>query len=203
MIMVPGIDVSHYNGVIDWHKVAQSGVKFAYIKCTDGATFHDPMFVKNREGARWAGLKVGSYHFLRPGVGAGQLNGFLSQICGATDDLPPCLDVEIPSESLPVIECAQRIADELKRIPVIYTNAATATKLVDPLLAAYPLWLALYQSISGNPALVPGDWKVWTFWQHTDKGTVAGIEGNVDLDWFNGDEAEFAHFVETSKTLPT
>jgi len=201
--MVAGIDVSHYNGVIDWQKVAGSGVKFAYIKCTDGATFQDPMFVKNRVAARLAGLKVGSYHFLRPGVTAGQLNGFLSRICGATDDLPPCLDVELPGP-LPVLECAQRIAQELKRVPLIYTNHEIGRNLPSG-VDVYPLWIAAYKETDSDhelPNILP-PWEDWAFWQYADKGSVAGIEGSVDLDWFNGDAAEFAHFVETSKALPT
>jgi lysozyme len=198
--MIPGIDVSHYNGVIDWKQVAESGVKFAYIKCTDGPAWTDPMFVKNREGARLAGLKVGSYHFLRPGVTADQLNGFLSMICARTDDLPPCLDVELPG-SLPVLECAQRIVDELGRVPVIYTDSVIGQSV--PIDAGvYPLWMADY-ALTGVAPRIPLPWFVWTFWQRTDKGAVPGIIGNVDLDWFNGDEAEFENFLEDSKGLPT
>lgn len=202
--MVSGIDVSHYNGVIDWQKVAQSGVKFAYIKCTDGPTFLDPQWAFNTTRAQLAGVKIGSYHFLRPGVKADQLNTFIhmQRVVNVLtpDDLPPCLDVEIPGE-LPVFECAQRIVDELKRFPVIYTNPATGVWLPD--VEKYPLWIADYGEVLSPTPVVVEPWAVWAFWQHTDKGTVPGIEGNVDLDWFNGDQAEFELFLEQSKGLPT
>jgi len=197
--MVPGIDVSHYNGVIDWAKVADSGVKFAYIKCTDGPTWEDPRWGFNTVGARRAGIKIGSYHFLRRGVTGDQLTQFIDKLNTLVpDDLPPCLDVELPGE-LPVLECAQRIADELKRVPVIYTNRATAIGLPTE-VSAYPLWLADWGSsgIDGTPP-----WPVWTFWQYTDKGTVPGISGDIDLDWFNGDDTAFAQFIEESKGLTT
>lgn len=206
--MIPGIDVSHYNGVIDWKQVAESGVKFAYIKCTDGAMWSDPMWGKNCFDARKAGIKIGSYHFLRSGATADQITIFLGlqRADDIPDDLPPCLDVELPG-SLPVLECAQRIMDELKRVPVIYTNLATAESLNPDEMSAYPLWIAEYAG--GAQPHLPQAWPVWTFWQHTDKGIVPGIPGiagpsnwrsgyRVDLDWFNGDAADFEKFLADS-----
>lgn len=197
--MIPGIDVSHYNGAIDWAKVAESGVKFAYIKCTDGSTWEDERWGVNTVGARKAGLKIGSYHFLRAGVTADQITKFIGKLSTPVpDDLPPCLDVELPGP-LPVLECAQRIARELKRVPVIYTNPTIGESLNPDELCVYPLWIAEY---APEPRL-PQAWDRWTFWQHTDKGTVPGIEGNVDRDWFNGEDAEFEKFLAESKILPT
>ena len=211
--MVSGIDVSHYQGVIDWPKAAESGVKFAYIKFTDGATWVDPKWMENRIAARSAGVKVGSYHFLRPGIAADQLDKFIAglkadyttdstgKLVWHPDDLPPCLDVELPG-SLPVLECAQRIAQELKRVAVIYTNPTIGGEayLRQPELVSYPLWMAEYDV--DKPRTITA-WQTWTFWQHSDIGKVPGITRNVDLDWFNGDQAEFDRFLEESKALPT
>jgi lysozyme len=198
--MIPGIDVSHYNGVIDWKQVAASGVKFAYIKCTDGPT-KDPRWAINSGVAGGEGLKIGSYHFLRPGT-ADQLTKFIELYKrDPTDDLPPCLDVELIGE-LPVLECAQRIVDELKRVPVIYTNHSVGS-LLPKNAGAYPLWLAEYLEWEDRAEILPDPWNVWTFWQHTDKGSIPGIVGNVDLDWFNGDQEEFDLWLEQVKGLPT
>jgi lysozyme len=201
--MIPGIDVSHYNGEIDWAQVAAGGVKFAYIKCTDGAFWVDPMYEQNVAGARAAGLKIGSYHFLRSGITSDQLSRFLDRQkakaqAGNIDDLPPCLDVELTG-SLPVQQCVSRIVDELNRVPMIYTNPDIGESLNPDELCVYPLWLADY---APEPHL-PQTWDRWTFWQYTNKGTVPGINGAVDLDWFNGNQSEFEQFIETSKTLPT
>src|ERR1700677_3355012 len=93
---VPGIDVSHYQGDIDWHAVAASGVKFAYIKATEGAAYIDPSFAQNVVGAQAAGVLVGVYHFLTAGDWLAQASNFLetarAQLSGPI--LPSALDIE-------------------------------------------------------------------------------------------------------------
>jgi lysozyme len=92
---VQGIDVSHYQGVVDWQQVAQNGMAFAFAKATEGITYVDPQLAANWDGIRVAGLVRGAYHFFEPNDDAAQqAQHFLSTVQLQPGDLPPVLDVE-------------------------------------------------------------------------------------------------------------
>lgn len=193
-----GIDVSNHQGEIDWSAVvAHCGIKFAFIKASEGGTYQDKFYARNVSLARAAGLLTGPYHFFRPrGPVSLQVENFLNVLNSAeTTDLPPVLDLETPGEwgqftvsqrvEL-VTEFLTSVKSKLGRSPIIYMSAsfsrdvlAEASMLID-----YKLWVAHYTT--APEPWVPAPWANWTFWQHTDKGTINGIKGNVDLDWFNG-----------------
>lgn len=192
-----GIDVSHHQGQIDWRKVHQSGIKFAFIKTTEGLTLKDSMFHTNWSGARAQKLLCGAYHFFRPQFDPeSQAQHFLDVLDFDHGELPPTLDVEVNAEVSPddLIARAQRwlevVETELGCQAILYTGSSfwRTTLKNSNVFAEHPLWIAHYTS-APNP-IVPSAWPRWTFWQYSQTGKVEGIAGNVDLNKFNGTMAE-------------
>lgn len=183
-----GIDVSHHQGVIDWTEVAASGVQFAFVKVSDGLHFRDPLGASNLSGARLAGVRVGAYHYLRLGDGAEQADAFLAAYARAPNDLPPVLDLEddVLASAAPRIALAwlRKVEERIGVRPIVYTFPGFARWIAKaPELAAYPLWIAHWGVAS---PIVPAPWKAWTIWQHSRKGRVPGIRGDVDLNRARG-----------------
>ena len=198
---LPGIDVSHWQGAIDWDGVAGDGVEFAFIKATEGGDYTDPRFAANWAGARQAGVVRGAYHFFRPQTDAmAQAAHFLRTVPLAPGDLPPVLDVEVTDgRSLDVVAAGvrtwlQEVERATGRRPIIYTRASFWTAQMGGGYGGYPLWVAHYGVASPN---IPSGWSGWTFWQHSDAGRVDGIAGDVDLNWFNGDRDALEAFIAT------
>jgi lysozyme len=196
-----GIDVSHFQQEIDWHQVRRVGISFAFVKASEGTNISDPMFKQNWKDARLAGVLRGAYHFFRPQLDpAAQANFFLEKIGGETGELPPVLDVEVLTAASPaqVVAGARRwleiLEAKLGRKPILYTGSAfwRNTLKNSSEFAQFPLWIAHYTS--GPNPLVPSAWPTWTFWQFSQQGKVAGINGNVDLDVFNGTVTELEAF---------
>ena len=199
-----GIDVSHYQGVIDWPKVAAAGVKFAFIKATDGATVADPMAKTNASGAAAAGLPFGFYHFWRPTDDwRAQADFFLSVIDDAAPlanagVLPSVLDIEVGSlsednqgDALSWVKAAPG------QIAIVYVSPSYARfNLTDPAWIQYPLWSAHYTEL---PQPNTDKWPTWMFWQRQGNGTIPGISTPVDIDWFNGSESDLQKLI----ALPT
>jgi len=194
-----GIDVSHHQGTIDWQKVASTGCAFAYLKATEGATFKDRTFRSNRSRAKASGIITGAYHFFRTSVSVdAQLDNFAAAL-GVVEEgeLPPVIDVEIPSQwtRLSVARRNELIYDFIEGVrsrlgrhinPVIYLSPSFTDDVLenDPGLKDHPLWLAHYTSAS-KPR-VPAPWRIWTFWQWTERGRVDGISAYCDVNRFNG-----------------
>jgi lysozyme len=191
-----GIDVSHFQGTVNWAAVRQAGVAFAFAKATDGLTWVDPQFAANWPAMSAAGVLRGAYHFFEPGDdAAGQADFFLQTVQPAAGDLPPALDVETlggSSASLweGVETWLQTVAAAIGAQPFLYVSPDFADGNQAPAsLAAYPLWVAEYGV--AEPAL-PTGWSNWLIWQRSETGTVAGISGSVDLDLLNGPLAKLA-----------
>ncbi|HEU4730426.1 MAG TPA: GH25 family lysozyme [Kofleriaceae bacterium] len=187
----PGIDVSYHQEAIDWPRVRGAGVRFAFIRLSDGATLRDATFQTNWAGARRAGLVRGAYQFFRPDQSAtAQADLMITAMASREpDDLPPVIDIEIDG-GLPAPEVAaraqawiDRVRDKLGVEPIVYTGGALWRNGGAEPIGAQPLWIAHYTQ--GCPAL-PAPWTQWRFWQHTDRGAIPGIEGPVDLDLFAG-----------------
>jgi lysozyme len=198
--MLRGIDVSHHQGVIDWERVRAAGVAFAYVKTTDGVTFQDPLWRRNRDRGRRAGLAVGGYHYARPNGSpydaAGEATAFAAALGPyQPGDLPPALDLEEHGDLPPreLVAWAVRFLTRLDDLsvlpPVLYTGSAFHTEHLASTheLDRWRLWIAHYTSDRN-----PRSWRSWTLWQHTSKGRVPGIDGAVDLDWLNGDAPALA-----------
>jgi len=182
---LPGIDVSHFQGEVDWGAVAAAGVRFAFIKATEGLDDVDPRFARNWQQSGAAGLLRGAYHFLHPNLDARQQAAhFLSVVTLDDDALPPALDVEVRNGVGPATlsACIETwlgtVEAALGCKPVVYTDPSFWRDNVGADLASYPLWLACY---AATPE-VPASWQRWTFWQHSQSGAVNGIAGAVDLD---------------------
>jgi GH25 family lysozyme M1 (1,4-beta-N-acetylmuramidase) len=190
-----GLDVSHYQQQIDWPRVAGAGKVFAFIKASEGARSPDPRFDENRRGAHSNSIVAGAYHFFRPRVGVDdQVKLFLAGVQALeSGELPPILDLEVPEDwvGIPMPDRISLVVDWLGQVekalgvqPFVYTSDGFMKSVLGgaPELAKYQLWLANYNL---NPS-VPAPWTDWTFWQYTQTGTVDGVNGNVDLDLFNG-----------------
>jgi lysozyme len=195
-----GIDVSMYQCNIDWQRVAASQKKFVFIKATEGASFVDPFFQYNWQSARAVGMIRGAYHYFRPQQPVEQqVSNFVAAVGRLEhNDLPPVLDLEVPEQWAP-IEMSKRVGLVLAWLngvekalgvaPIIYLSPnfvrnVLGTQYAEP-LKRYHLWIANYTN--APEPIVPSPWTAWTFWQHSDKGTVDGITCNVvDLDWFAG-----------------
>jgi GH25 family lysozyme M1 (1,4-beta-N-acetylmuramidase) len=204
MAQPEGVDVSHHNGLIDWQRVRNAGITFAAIKTTEGATVVDAKAQTNLAGCRNAGIVPAMYHFYRHDVDPTvQATHFLQNIgARAAGDLPPVVDVEEPGDGAGPItysktEVVHRIglfSDAVRTAigipPMIYTYPAAWTDVTsnsNAFAASNPLWIASYKT--GAPKLV-GSWATYTLWQYTDHGSVDGIDGPVDRDRFNGDQAD-------------
>ncbi len=183
-----GIDISHYNGDIDFTKVKAAGIQVVYMKATEGTTYVDNYLGTYYSGAKSAGLKTGFYHFL---VGTSspetQAQNFYNNIKDKQSDLKPVLDVE--TDEFDVMDYTLRFINEFKKLSnmdiCIYTYSDFINKL-DNRLAKYSLWEAnWYKSSSDLPSN-----NIWSFRagnQYTDKGTIDGINTQVDLDQFTQD----------------
>jgi len=193
--VVQGIDVSEFQGAINWSAVKAAGKQFAFIRVSDG-TYQDPKFATNWAGAKAAGILRGAYQFFRasddPITIADQ---FLAKIGTLGDgDLPPVLDVEVTDgQSAATIRTRMEqwlahVEQKTGRVPFIYVSPGFWPNLGSPNESHYRLWVANW-GVS-CPSLPAGGWSTWQMWQKADNGTVGGISGAVDLDEFNGSLAQ-------------
>jgi lysozyme len=184
----PGIDVSYYQGDIAWNRVHNAGVQFAFIRVSDGADIFDVKFEANWLGARRAKILRGAYQFFRPEESPiDQANIMVRTLRQhGRGELPPVIDIEVTS-GLPLAVVAQNakiwiehVRSQLGVEPIVYTNPGmwSGSGEAAP-LATQPLWLAHYTEACPR---VPSPWTRWTYWQYTENGRVAGIDGPVDLD---------------------
>lgn len=199
---VRGIDISHYQGKIDWQRLRNANmgsdpVTFVIIKATEGVTMRDDYFNDNFYQARRNGLIRGAYHFLTPYESAKkQAQFFLRQAHLEEGDLPPVLDIEDERKWLAAGKNKaqiQRMAlDWLKVVekhygvkPIIYSSYRFRRDILsDKRFLEYPFWMAHYYVAE------PAKDIEWSFWQHTDCGKLSGIRGSVDCNVFNGTMAD-------------
>jgi lysozyme len=188
-----GIDVSHYQGEIDWAKLKKDeNPDFVIIRATAGKDGKDKRFDKNWKEAGEQKCLRGAYHYYRPDENSTeQANFFIKNVNLNEGDLPPVLDIEKYSRVQSLSSLKAGLLNWLKIVeehydvtPILYTynKFYTSTIIHDNRFDKYPLWIAWY-NINGNPDDVSSN---WVFWQFTDKGRVNGIEGDVDLNVFNG-----------------
>ena len=191
---IHGIDISHYQGVIDWEQLKNAMIKgcpvrFVIIKSTEGSSRLDDNFRENFNQARDYGFIRGVYHFWSNKSSArSQAYYFLDQVHLTDGDLPPVLDIEHkPSDQ--DVEDFQRdvltwlhiVEDKYHVKPIIYTYYKFKEQYLSaPVFDDYPYWIAHYYV---DKVQYKGKWK---FWQHTDAGTLPGIKGYVDFNIYNG-----------------
>ena len=186
---VYGIDVSKYQGDIDWVQVAASGVKFALLRAgsqNSGGPYIDPYFEQNYAGAKAAGIAVGAYIYTYAETEAEQNDEILTilpALEGKTFEYPVFVDVEDKSLTgigkaalTQMVKRYMDILDQKGFVPGWYSYTNYINSYLCPeVLADYPLWVADYRSSLGYT----GNYHIW---QYTSKGTVPGIRGAVDLN---------------------
>ena len=188
---VHGIDISHYQGDINWKMLEQTRqgkfpISFIFMKATEGGDYADDKFVANFDSARAHGFIRGAYHFYNPKTDANkQADFFIQSVKLEPGDLPPVLDIEKKGKDMKKLQ--QDLKVWLRKVeshygvkPIIYASYKFKTRyLNDSVFNSYPYWIAHYYVDSVR---YQGDWK---FWQHTDVGTLPGIDEKVDLNVFN------------------
>ncbi|MFC4494563.1 lysozyme [Streptomyces ovatisporus] len=195
---VEGVDVSSHNGGVPWSTLYKQGVRFAYVKATEGTSYTNPKFAQQYNGSYKSGMIRGSYHFALPSnsSGAAQANYFVSHGGGWSRDgktLPGALDLEYnPYGSACYGKSAKAMVDWISdfaktyrartsRHMVIYTSTTWWKKCTGnstKFSATSPLWIPSWGSSVGS---LPGGWPFQTFWQYTSTGNTVG-----DRNRFNG-----------------
>lgn len=189
--VIRGVDVSVYQGNIDWPRVANAGIKFAFIRESDG--FHqDTKFERNWTEAKAAGVVRGAYQYFRASRdGAEQANAFLSRLTADSGELPLVADVETldgvnrAKLQTELAKWVATVANRTGRAPMIYTAPGLWNGWHMPAsFSEHPLWVAHWTTAT-HPRL-PAGWSDWTFWQYRSDAAVPGIPGRVDADLFRG-----------------
>lgn len=188
---IEGIDVSNYQGTISWKAVANNNsVRFVYMKATEGKAFTDASFKKNWKNAAASGLKTGAYHFFSASSsGEDQARHFIATVPKKKGALPPVIDIEanITKESdfkAQVADFVSLVEKHYGQKPVFYVPPRIFNLLYDD-YSSYPFWVI---SVGSSSHI-----KNWTFLQYSNKGSIVGISGNVDLDKYQGSRWSFSH----------
>ncbi len=182
-VIIRGIDVSRWQGNIDWNAVKSSGIDFAIIKATEGVDYVDPYFVSNMTGAAAAGLHIGAYHFLRAGDAKEQARQFIAAVKPYSPNYPLLCDVEAADLRAlgkdAITDMVVTFCEAVRAAgyhPMIYFNLDWRLNCLDmSRLGAYDLWFARYSNAPGYNDV--------GIWQYSSTQSVPGISGNVDADY--------------------
>lgn len=195
--MIRGVDVSNHQDRVDWARAKKAGVRFAFVKASEGVGFTDPKFRAHVQGAKAAGIKTGAYHFARPDTNSGSTTAaarsdaraeadfFLSLAAPRRGDLLPALDLE--TAGLPpalMVEWTrawlERVRSRIGARPLLYTYPAFWSSLSETTaFRNYPLWIANYEVAA---PVLPRGWKSYTIWQYSSSGSIPGIAGGTDVN---------------------
>jgi lysozyme len=195
---VHGMDVSHYDGTIDWPTAKAAGIDFAFVKATESTSYVDPTFGTNWSGMKAAGVVRGAYHFFRANADPIAQANHVVQTVGPLEegDLPIVLDLETADgqSGSAIADAATKFLDAVTattgHAAIVYASPGFVNGTVGnpSAFAKYTLWVANWGVSCPN---VPAPWTTWSFWQHTDHGTVNGVPASaVDLNTFNGTLAQ-------------
>lgn len=189
---VKGIDISHHNAFPDWYKLEQDGIHFAYLKATEGSDQQDRNYSINYKGSKDSKIKIGSYHFYTfAESGLSQAQNFIRTANCNSGDLLPAIDVEHnrsnPNSSdttfiAKVVRELKILENEIYKYygihPVIYTDKTCYQLYIKNNFDKNPLWFVDLNTAPSNDVL---NWKIW---QYSHKGSLNGIEGHVDLNYY-------------------
>lgn len=182
-----GIDVSHYQGRINWQEVAKdTAIRFVYIKASEGTSEQDEYFKRNAENARKQGIKVGAYHLLTTKSSPEtQFLNFLKTIGDTQTDLIPAIDIEANLiHDSKMIDYAKELSNLMQkhygRKPLIYTSRDVYNRRLHPDFASYYLWISSY---SRRCPQLKGKTHV-NIWQYTERGIINGYPNHIDLNCF-------------------
>jgi lysozyme len=202
---VQGIDISKYQGDIDWQRVSRAGIRFAYLKVSEGGDHVDDRFYQNWSASAAAGIPRGVYHFMYwCRTASEQAVWFTQAVPQDPTQLPPVLDVEwnhasktCPQQTTPA-DAREKIQKMLEimeyhtgKRPIIYTDIAFHRDVLEGHFPGYQFWL---RSVAAEPHQRFED-RPWTFWQYTATGRVPGISGDVDRNAFQGTESDWRRWL--------
>ncbi len=194
--LIRGVDVSTYQGDINWEAFDAQDIRFAFIKATEGSCFADETFEKNAESAEKHGIYVGAYMFYDYSESADkQVEQFIKTVPKKAKRLPPVIDVEnLPLDDLSSFDntikeintIVVRLKETYGKTPIIYANHNTYDTYIATRFSDCPIWISDYSST--EPVLSDG--RNWTFWQYSNRGLLFETKGSerfVDMNLFNGD----------------
>lgn len=202
---IRGVDVSSYQGIIDWKKIEDQGISFAFIKATEGSGFTDEYFADNFKNSAETNIRIGAYHFFSfDSPGKTQAENFIKTVKKRDGMLPPVIDVEYyngnghdpPDEDY----ARQNLNDLISALkkhygmdPIIYATDVTYDRYIKNHFENNDIWI---RSIFKKAELSDG--RKWTFWQYCNRGRLDGyngVEKFIDLNVFNGTEEQFLNYI--------
>lgn len=201
--MVKGVDLSAYQGEVDWKVLSEQGIDFAYIKATEGKDFVDEQFKKNWDASHKTELKVGAYHFLSfDSSGKDQAKNFINNVPASDKNLPPVVDMELygaylttpmEKEKVKVIldDFLKEIENNYKVKPIIYTNQNVYNLYIGTDYKDYKIWIVDLDN--NTPKTLPNG-NEYKFWQYSQRNILEGYKGTekfIDMDLYNGTYNEF------------
>ena len=203
---VRGVDVSEYQGEIDWEKLSNQNIDFAYIKATEGSSYTDERFQYNYQNAITTNLKIGAYHFFSFDSDAiSQSENYIKNVPKDMNLLPPVVDIEFygdKNKNIPDVETTreqlkkllERLEEYYQKKPIIYATNTSYNLYIKDNFEEYKIWI---RDIFSTPNLK--DNRKWTLWQYTNRERLEGYNGEekfIDMNVFNGSYEEFMKLVE-------
>jgi len=201
---VRGIDVSSYQGEIDWETISKNNIQFAFIKATEGSSFVDDNFQVNYQEAKKTNLRIGAYHFFSyDSSGINQAQNYIAIVPKTADMLPPVIDIEFygdKEKNLPqkdkvqkeLNELLQKLQQHYGKKPIIYATQKSYKLFILDDYLDYDIWI---RDVFFTPTLPHG--RKFVFWQYSDKGRLNGFNGKekfIDMNVFIGSQEEFDNY---------
>ena len=209
---IKGVDVSAYQGEIDWNVLSSQNISFAFIKATEGSSFVDQNFAYNFEEAQKTSLAIGAYHFFSyDSDGKTQAENFINTVDPFEGMLPPVIDLEFygdkekyPPDRTDVEKQLKTMLDMLEthygQKPVIYATEKSYELYLSNDYEKYDIWI---RNVILRPEL--SDDRTWTFWQYTNRDRLEGDNGEekyIDVNVFNGSREDYNLYLENNTYRP-
>ena len=204
---VKGVDISSYQGEIDWDILASQNISFAFIKATEGSTFVDENFAYNFEAAQKTPLSVGAYHFFSyDSSGITQAENFINAVIPFEGMLPPVIDVEFYGDKEMNPPAREQVSEQLKAMldllekhynqkPIIYATEKSYELYLTNDYEEYDIWI---RNVISKPKL--SDNREWVFWQYTNRDKLDGYKGKekyIDVNVFNGTIEKYSEYLKS------
>lgn len=190
---IKGIDVSHYQGIINWEKASKT-LSFTIIKATEGSTHSDSKFIYNWIGAEKHRLRRGAYHFFTPtSSGKDQFEYYKKQVHLKHGDLPPIVDVELAEIKVKELNTWIKLATKHYGMkPIVYTYYLYYKLFLEGRIEDCTLWIDFNENFKFRPSFKNHNCQ---FWQYKQNEKIDGIDGDVDLDYFLGKKSEWNNMI--------
>lgn len=207
--LVRGVDISRYQGDVDFDILYDQSIRFAFIKATEGIGHIDPLFIQNWENGKASDIKIGAYHFYRfEYSGKEQGEHFINNVSLESEDLPPVIDLEYYGEYIDNPASPNTVKEDLREMieilynaygkkPIIYCNRYVYNHYIKGDFTDVDIWFRYIHKNQKFPELSDG--RQWTFWQYDDKGELEGYGGiganeYIDLNYFYGNIKELEEY---------